>query len=605
MEHSLSKKPILLFLHGVGNGDHDDKWKTYLENALLRLGYPDLDSVQIIAPKYAHALKGWDQKELIPGVTIKPLLREAGRDNRRDFERRTAAVEFRLGRHELGNGRLGGEVLINAAVGLPGFSQARNYLRDTQIRAQVLNRVLAQLPDSGRIVVIGHSLGSVIAADLVRRLPVGLSVAGMVTIGSPLASGSFDVDKLRDSLQEPPSNLDWWVNFWNVLDPVAAHRGVSSVFPWIIDFRINTKAPLQSAHNAVEYLGNGTVAAAVGFALFGSKSKELASIEIGLDVPLDHAEQMALAALSYAHMARTSLKGDLQDRFAGALRQVQATVVEEIRSRNITEGRPMPSAIARLAFDFSNPGAMLPEPTPSSHLTKEDAIVLLTVLATENVLKPFEIVIPRDKWRDAMKNLTAEMKLGSQYGDEIFDAVKDAQDALNRGRGTNWIKWGALGAGAAALIVATGGLALAAAPGLAGAAVITSALASFGPGGMIGGLLTAGTLVTAGRGGIAFGLASPGTSAETLEDVIVRRLAVANLRRREGLTSDPIVWRVLVETEIEIRREHERLDEFSDEASPALKELKRKIETVERALKYLREIGLEPSVPADVSDETD
>jgi hypothetical protein len=45
----------------------------------------------------------------------------------------------------------------------------------------------------------------------------------------------------------------------------------------------------------------------------------------------------------------------------------------------------------------------------------------------------------------------------------------------------------------------------------------------------------------------------------------------------------------LVETEIEVRREHERLDESSDESAQSLKELKRKIEAIERALKYLRE----------------
>lgn len=55
------------------------------------------------------------------------------------------------------------------------------------------------------------------------------------------------------------------------------------------------------------------------------------------------------------------------------------------------------------------------------------------------------------------------------------------------------------------------------------------------------------------------------------------------------------MWRVLVETQIEVRREHERLDEFSDPTARALKELKQKIEAVERALKYLRDHGLEPA----------
>jgi pimeloyl-ACP methyl ester carboxylesterase len=600
----LSNEPILLFLHGVGDGDQNDNWRSSTAATLTRLGYPDMESVRVIAPKYAHALKGWNYKESLPGVTIKQPAREAARQNRRDFERRTGAVEFRLGRHDRGNGWLGGDAVVAAVVGLPPFKQAHNYLNSPQIRAQVLNLILEKLPESGRLVIVGHSLGSVIAADLLRRLPVGIEIAGMVTIGSPLANGSFDVDKLRETLKEPPTNLAWWVNFWNAADPVAAHRGVSSVFPWMIDFRIDTKIGLH-VHDAVEYLSNEAVAAAIGFALFGSRSTELAHINKGIEIPLDAAEHIALLALRYAHLLGKSLKGDKADRFAGALRQVQAAVVDDIRNRNDREQRGTPSAIARLAFDLSDPHATVPEPLPSVHIPKDDAVPLLTVLAAENVIRPFEIAVPRDKWQAAMKELTAEMGLGSQYGVDVFTAAKDAQEALSGSRGVNWIKWGAIGVGAAAIVVATGGLALAAAPGLAGAAVITSALATFGPGGMIGGLLTAGTLVTAGGGGIAFGLASPGISAETLEAVVERRLAAEILRKLQGLESGATVWSTFAEIEIEVRREHERQDEFSDESSPALKELKRKIETVERALKYLRDNGLEPGIDTSAHDDTE
>lgn len=599
----LSNEPILLFLHGVGDGDKDDYWKARLSEALVRLGFPALNTARAIAPKYAHALRGWDEKDSLPGLTIKQPSGEAAKKNRRDFERRIGAVEFRLGRHDRGDGWLGGEAVVNLAVGLPPFGQAGNYMNKPQIRAQVLNRILKELPESGRLVIVGHSLGSVIAADLVRRLPVGLDVVGMVTIGSPLANGNFDVDKLRETLKEPPTNLAWWVNFWNVHDPVAAHRGVSSVFPWVIDFRIQTRLSPR-VHDAVEYLNDESVAAAIGFALFGSRSREIARIDKGVDVRLDSAERLALLALRYAYLMKTRLEGDQLDRFAGALRQVQAAVVDDIRRRNASEGRAMPSEVARLAFDLSDPQATVPEPFPSSHMAKDDAVVPLTVLAAENVIRPFEISISKDKWQEAMKDLTAEMGLGGQYGADVFTAAKSAQEALSGGPGLNWMKWGALGAGAAAIVVATGGLALAAGAGLAGAAVLTSALAAFGPGGMIGGLITAGTLVTAGGGGIAFSLASPGTTADTVAAVFERQLATAILRERQNLDQDPTLWRVLVETEIEVRREHERLDEFSDESAQSLKEMKRKIEATERALQYLRDNDLEPSVPG-ASGETE
>jgi len=322
-------------------------------------------------------------------------------------------------------------------------------------------------------------------------------------------------------------------------------------------------------------------------------------VETALDAVLDPAEQVALVALRYAHLMTSRLKGDQQDRFIGALRHVQAALVDEMIARAASEKRGLPSTVTRLAFDLSDPSAVVPEPRPSQYLSRDDAVVLMTILAAENIIRPFEIELARDKWQEAMEDLTAEMGLTSRYGTDVFAAAKEARRALAGGIKVNWVKLGALGAGAAALVVATGGLALAAGAGLAGAAVITSALAAFGPGGMLGGLLTAGALLTAGGGGIAFGLAGSTTTAETLEAVVEHRLAAKILRQKQGLEPDPTAWTVLTDIEREVRREHERLDELSDETAPALKDLKREITAVGRALSYLRENGLEPGLDSD------
>jgi len=599
----VASKPTLVFLHGVGTGDPEGKWKERLAESLVRVGYPDLSGVHIIAPRYAHALKGADESERIPPLVGKQPSGEAARKNRREFERRMGAIEFRLGRQNRGAGYIGGDKVVDFAAGTRFFAQARNYLTEETIRAQVLNRVLSKLPDSGPIVLVAHSLGSVIAADLLRRLPDTIEIVGMVTIGSPLANESFGVGNLRDVLREPPPHLAWWVSFWDGRDPVAARRGVSSAFPWMIDFRVNTRELNPAAsHQAVEYLSHDVVAEAIGFALFGSRSTELAHAEKGVDVPLDTAESFAILALRYAHLIRQRLDGDKQDRYAGALRNVQANIVAILEEQRAHSGRPLPAAIAEIAVDLTDPDAMTPEPRPARHLAKDQAVVPLTVLMAENVILPYEISIPGDISESAMVDLAAEMGLGGVFGSDAFAAAKSAQRVLGGGQGVNWFRWGALGAGAAALVVATGGLALAAGAGLAGAAAITSALAAFGPGGMIGGLLTAGTLVTAGGGGIALGLASSGTSAETLEAVASVQLTAEILRKQHGLESDPAVRRNLVEMEMELRREHERLDEFSDASAPSVKELKRKIEVVERALEHLDTLSSNPDGDAGESD---
>lgn len=601
----MSNAPVLLFLHGVGTGDPKDTWKTQLAESLARVGHPDLDGVKVIAPKFAHALKGADEKEPLPPITLDRLSGEKARTNRREFERRIGAVEFRLGHQDRGNGYIGGDVTVDAAVNLRPFVQARNYLKDAAIRAQVLNRVLSKIPTEGEIVIVGHSLGSVIAADVISRLPKGVRVRGMVTIGSPLASETFGVDKLRDNLREPPSNLDWWVSFWDGIDPVAARRGVSSAFPWMIDFRVpTTTLNPKSAHQAVNYLSRDVVAEAIGFALFGSRSRDIVKSERSLDHPLNAAESISILALRYAHLVIEELEGEQKTKYAGAVRAAQAIVVETLQAHRLDSGDFIPNAIARLAVDLSDAESEAESPAPLTHLPKEEAVVPLVVLASENVILPFEIKIAPDKRQRAMENLTAELGLTTKFGEDLFAAAKAADKALAGGSAANlWIKWGVVGVGAVAIVVATGGLALAAGAGLAGAAALTSALAAFGPGGMIGGLLTAGALVTAGGGGIAFGLASPGTSPEALEAVVSRQVAAELLRKAQKLDRDPGVWSNLVATEIEVRRQLERLDEFSDPDSPTIKNLERKLTTLERALTALTKAGLAPAMGDAPDDE--
>lgn len=602
----MSDEPTLLFLHGVGDGDQADGWKATLSASLTRLGYPPLDGVSTLAPKYPQALKlEPDDDDPLPPLTIKKPARDAARQIRREFERRIGAVEFRLGRHAPGLGIVGGaaayDLALSSKIAGPAqrLLQARNYATNAKVRAHVLTRSLTGLPPQGRLVIVGHSLGSVVAADLLGRLPTGLEVVGMVTIGSPLANTAFDVDKLREVLADPPAHLAWWVNIWNGADPIAARRGASSAFPWLLDLRIRTNAVGLAAHAATDYLADDTVAETIGYALFGSRSREIALLDVGADIPLNTAETLTLLALRYAHLIARRLDGGQRDRFLGALRQVQATAVDTIRRQNHQMNRPVPSQLARLAFDLSDPSAKVPVPLPLTHLSKDDAVVLLTIVASENVIRPFEISIDGMKARAAMGEMTTDMGLGNKYGSDVVTGGKLASDGLKPGLGANLLKVGALGAGAVALAAVTGGVGLIGATSIVGAAAVAGALTTFGPGGMIGGLLTAGALVTATAGsGIASALASPTTSADTMTAVVSQFLTAAIVRQLQHLEQDPNTWAVLVETEIAARREHERLDEFCDPSSAGLKDLKRKIDTVNLALNYMSKQGLEPGATA-------
>lgn len=589
----MSERPVLLFLHGVREKDGESTWRSALDAALAGLGYPGLDHVEVIAPKYPNTLNGVDDDRPAPDTQIKALVGESAKHNRRAFERRTSGLELRLDRYR-GVESEGSQVPVDLALATPIFAQARHYLTKAHVRAAVLRRIVDHLPRAGRIVILAHSLGSVVAADLLRRLPEDLRVAGLITIGSPLGNPAFDVWKIREELKEPPANLEWWVNVWNKTDPVSATRGVSAAFPWMLDLRVSSSV-FPASHGADVYVAQPVVAEAVGYALFGSRAKDIVEPERGLDIPLDDSERLAIIPLRYAYLVGSHLTGDHALRYAGARRLTQADVFERIRRRNAELGRPLPSSVARLAFDASDPESVAPVPPPAAPIDVDEAVVLLTVLASDNVINPYEISVPRGATEKALADISLEMGLSTRFASGVVEAAKEARKALAEPAGVGaWLKWGALGAGAVALVAATGGLALAAAPGVAGAAAITSALAAFGPGGMIGGLLTAGALVTAGGGGIAYGLASVETSAEAVIAVVERQLTTELLRDRLGLDPDPNVWSNLVELEVQVRRQYERLDEYSDRDAAHLKDVKRKLGVVERALEVLREKGLGP-----------
>jgi hypothetical protein len=152
----MREKPILLFLHGVGSGDPEDAWQTTLEASLSRLGYPGLEGVHVVAPKYPNGLRGVDDRTPLPKVVVPAPRGSAAKANRRDFERRRTAMEVLLGSDDRGAGIVGVGQLAPVVAEAGPFEQARNYVTKPEIRAFVLQRILDHLPLRGRVVIVGH-----------------------------------------------------------------------------------------------------------------------------------------------------------------------------------------------------------------------------------------------------------------------------------------------------------------------------------------------------------------------------------------------------------------------------------------------------------------
>lgn len=134
--------------------------------------------------------------------------------------------------------------LVNGVAGLRWFApfgmrvaerfvvrslvQVTKYLGDQDLRSRIQQRVLDQIGDDTRI-IIGHSLGSVIAYEVAAQLDRPLPL--LITLGSPLGLRTIIYDKVLPHPPVFPPNVHRWVNIADTNDLVAAEPDLSELFP--------------------------------------------------------------------------------------------------------------------------------------------------------------------------------------------------------------------------------------------------------------------------------------------------------------------------------------------------------------------------------------
>jgi len=143
--------------------------------------------------------------------------------------RGTATVQFMLS--QLARSKTFAKVAQRAFIG--DLKQVIAFLTDAAVKDRVLARVREQV-SSDTQVVIGHSLGSVVAYEyLCRERPEQVKL--LVTVGSPLGIRNVVFDKLTPT---PASGRGAWpgavVTWVNVADPddiVALRKDLAPLFP--------------------------------------------------------------------------------------------------------------------------------------------------------------------------------------------------------------------------------------------------------------------------------------------------------------------------------------------------------------------------------------
>ncbi|WP_416961774.1 trypsin-like peptidase domain-containing protein [Streptomyces sp. Agncl-13] len=281
----------VVFLHGRGQQGHNPAelragWCRGLAVGLAAAGLPPLDDADVWFPFYGDALAtataGRESAGLDTATTTAEayvpddpgaravyaaLIAESAKATRMpESEQQPADAQE--------SGLLGGAVAalqrplswIAARSGLDDiviaavFRDVAAYLGDKSVRDAVLEAVLAGLPEDGEIVLVSHSLGTVVALDLCTMLPSGISVPLLVTAGSPLGLDAVYRRLLAHGAVRP-GQVDVWLNAWAAGDAVAIGCPLGDTWDRVRD--VLCANPKDRAHDIAQYLSHAPIAAEI------------------------------------------------------------------------------------------------------------------------------------------------------------------------------------------------------------------------------------------------------------------------------------------------------------------------------------------------------
>jgi hypothetical protein len=289
-------RTTLVLVHGRSQQgrDPEELKKTWLDTLRLGLGTARsgvLETVDIVLPYYGDMLDqlaSQTQDSIPADIRVRDSIDgvDAGY---RSFEAEVVAgVQGRLGLTDgqvdlfvTNEVRVRGienwewvQSVLGAADSIPGISAAAIeaftrdvyvYLNRPAVRQAVNDVVDAALP-AGRTVVIGHSLGSVVAYDVLRNATRPLDIPLYVTVGSPLGVGP-----IRRALTpiHTPAALRGWFNAFDERDVIALSALDATAFPVVppIENYNQVHNRTENAHGITGYLNDPVVAGRIHDAL--------------------------------------------------------------------------------------------------------------------------------------------------------------------------------------------------------------------------------------------------------------------------------------------------------------------------------------------------
>ncbi|CAB5004169.1 MAG: hypothetical protein F2892_02590 [Actinobacteria bacterium] len=629
----------IVFVHGKGGFESRQAWLGPLNTGLSALGYPVIGAHgdRIIEADYLVALLAGDDGHT-PGVEwTKPPAR-ARHDTWADFlvRREALAEAIEQSRNTPGPvhaGLFSGTPLPDSIAGT--MEGVATYRSSSRHRHAAWRAMLACLPETGRVTVVAHSLGSILMIDLLTRLPPGLQVDLLLTIGSPMGvkglrshhggietAGGFPADRVLR-----------WLNVYDPGDIITVGRGASPFFQAALDAPVRTGG----SHSLVGYMSHPVIAAAVGHAMFSEPGQAVVDAPMspprvdGQGVPsrrLDPRWDPLLLRFAYTQQLWATCdtgKWGFRRRIDAARRILARRTIEDIATRHasqpadVSELSPLHPSRAPTQEDLLVHAAGLVR----GQMSDAQLVVAAVDFLLAPTLPPFDLDIADRHAHEALAALLANVRRASpanpapsatsapsstpapsaqDVSEAVIASVRDSKAALSE----SGFPWGpVLITAGIGLLAATGvGLAVAAPAGLAGAAAIASTLATFGPGGMVGGIATLTALTGAATAMTSLGVVVELTpsdpryeqvrdamavqlaeqSAPQLRTSVAGMLAVLGAQRRLGLPSDAAnIEELLLRTESLVQHERGLHAEIAP-GRPGTKEWRTKASILGKAL---------------------
>jgi hypothetical protein len=282
-------RSTLVLVHGRAQQGRDPEelkrvWLDTLRQGLGRERSTILANVEVRLPFYGDVLDGFVQgmnDSIPPDIIVRGDAPQADAEYkqfhadmveevRRGLALTEAQAELFMTDEVRQRGPLNWEwvqALLRAADAIPGVSAGAIerftrdvfvYLSRSTVRKAVNQIVDADIP-SGKTVIVGHSLGSVVAYDVLRSTTRQIEVPLYVTVGCPLGVGP-----IRRTLTPIgfPKSLRSWYNALDERDVVALHPLDAAAFPVDppIENYTRVRNGTENAHGIAGYLNDPVVA---------------------------------------------------------------------------------------------------------------------------------------------------------------------------------------------------------------------------------------------------------------------------------------------------------------------------------------------------------